>query len=201
MAEFQRTEIYALVDPRDNLIYYVGRSKDAEKRKTQHVRDARKYYENQLLKPEHDWFDIPLAKPSDMNDREYSNIKKLHWIATLIHYGREPIMLMLDSWDETPSTTDANRLEDAWIAEMRQRGQPLLNYIYSHRQNPSWYSGAKKGWASSPMEYVMKLKAGEVENGKSKYGKGNNWRRSRRNLKKSANPRRYNGRKRTRSKQ
>lgn len=193
------TEIYALIDPRTHEVRYVGRSVNAERRKKQHIRDARKYMEA-MVSPAHNWFEMPLVKPADMDEKEYSNIKKLHWIATLLHYGHEPVMVILDVWENTPSLTDAGRLEDAWIAQKKLEGHILLNHILTHRQNPSWYNGAKKGYANSPMEYVEMLKSGQIKSGKSSYGKGSNWRRSRRKLQKLNKPRKYNGRKRKRTK-
>jgi hypothetical protein len=151
--------IYALVDPETNQIFYVGRSKYPVDRLKAHLNEAREKY----VAPEIEWAEILGAIPRGKKD---GNKRKIKWINSIYRRELEPTFVLLDQW-ECNTIKDANRLEDAYIAEMRRRGEPLTNVITSHRMSPYWYSPMnarwKEGYAKSPMEYIEKLKSGEIK--------------------------------------
>lgn len=170
---YGKVYIYALKDPDTGRVFYVGRTKRTPRtRLLGHIAEAEKYARdtesvNKLL------WGVDVLK-GDVKSREHSNIRKLRWILSIKHRGLEVEQEVLDE-AEFDIEQDAARLEEAWIAEMRIRNQPLTNYIYSRRMNPSWYGESnpkyKEGWANTPLEYIDKLKAGEIGGTKTKTGK------------------------------
>ncbi len=152
--------IYALIDPETHEIFYVGRSKNPKVRTGQHFNEAK---DN---KPEN-WFAYLWGlEELSASKKSASNPQKIKRINDILTAGQTPIVKILDEW-YCEKLADANRLEDAWIAEMIQQGHPLTNFILSHRMSPKWYSpkrrGWRPGWSSSPMEYISALKSNHPE--------------------------------------
>lgn len=147
--------IYGLVDPRDNLYFYVGRTRRPNNRLLQHVSEAEKYKNSKEITIDE------LFGVVSRIDPDASNKRKLGKINSIKSDGYEPQFVILDTW-ECNDVTDANRLEDAWIAHMRLCGYSLTNKTLSHRMNPKWYSKDRKGWKegyyTSPEEYIQWLK-------------------------------------------
>lgn len=91
-------EIYGLCDPRDNLIYYVGMSVDAQKRYQQHLYGC------------------------------LGNDKYKQWMNELKKLGLTPILVILETIDKGPHAYDlAIKAEELWISKLLKDGQPLLN--------------------------------------------------------------------------
>ena len=175
---------YGLIDPQTQRVFYVGRSQRPHSRFAEHCAEATRYQmskthplerlwgidmSNVALEEalqEDGWGDMSVRHLSSPKTRE-SNVKKCKWILDLWERELEPEFKILDEWD-APTKIDANRLEDAWIAAMRAKRQPLTNVIYSHRMNPNWYGPAnkryKEGWPKDPDEYIARLKSGTVAN-------------------------------------
>jgi hypothetical protein len=145
--------IYALIDPDSKRIFYVGRSKYPNSRLLQHMNEAEKYKTAKEMTLT-DLLGITIRERPDA-----SNTRKLRWLNSIAARGLSPDFEILDEW-VCVDTSDANRLEDAWIAEMRRRGEPLTNKILSHRMNPSWYN-------TSPEQYINWLKDGKPLSSKS----------------------------------
>lgn len=139
--------IYALIDPDSKRVFYVGRSKHPNSRLLQHMSEAERY------KSARDLTLSDLLGLTKKENIEVKNKRKLRWLNSISERGLTPEFSILDEW-VCVDTADANRLEDAWIAEMRKRGEPLTNRILSHRMNPAWYK-------SSPEKYIKWLKAGK----------------------------------------
>lgn len=161
---YGKVYIYALKDPDTGRVFYVGRTKRTPRtRFLAHMSEAERYERDTNSVGKRLWgIDDDAPAP---NKREHSNIRKLRWILSIKNRGKETELEILDEW-EFDIEQDAARLEEAWIAEMRRMKQPLTNYIYSHRMSPDWYGETnpkyKAGWARSPMEYITKLKRGEI---------------------------------------
>ena len=156
--------IYALKDPRDNRIFYVGRTKRPNSRLMQHINEAKKFLsENQ--EPLERLLALKTTK-KPMVTKSGKNLLKISKILNIVESGCEVTFNILDEW-EAPTLDDANKLEEAWIAVIRKRGNYLTNYIYSHRMNPWWYGEKnkyyKEGWAKTPEEFIEKLKTKERE--------------------------------------
>lgn len=162
--------IYTISDPRTDQVFYVGRSKRPEYRFKQHVREAVKHYESTKDMLER-LFGITSEESTQTlaTKKKGANLRKMNRIISILKEDKEPLFKIVDSM-ECKTESDANRIEDAWIAKMRIQNQPIVNYIYSRRQDPSWYSPKRKGFkpwfASSPDEYIEKLKVGEVGDAK-----------------------------------
>lgn len=152
--------IYALKDPRDNRIFYVGRTKRSNSRLQQHLNEAKKFLvENQ------DPLERLLSMKSTKNamvTKSGKNLSKITKILNILESGCDVNFCILDEWN-APTLSDANKLEEAWIAVVRKSGSYLTNYIYSHRMNPWWYGEKNKyykdGWAKTPEEFIEKLKS------------------------------------------
>lgn len=93
-----RREVYALLDPRDNTIRYVGISIDANQRFAQHLRGyAGSRYERR-------------------------------WLRELREKGLSPTLLILETIPQGPDAYEiACEREKFWIQEMIQANEPLLN--------------------------------------------------------------------------
>ncbi len=173
--------IYGLRDPQTKRFFYIGRSQRPQSRFAEHCAEATRYqmstmhplerlfgidasgFELEDALQEDGWGELSVRHLSP-KIRE-SNVKKCKWILDLWERELEPEFEILDEW-VAPTKIDANRLEDAWIASMRAKRQPLTNVIYSHRMNPNWYGPAnkrfKEGWPRDPDEYIARLKSGTV---------------------------------------
>ena len=91
-------QVYALVDPRDDTIRYVGLSKDAQFRLQQHL------------------WGYCGSKQSRL------------WIESLQQLGMSPTLLILEEIDVGSDTYQlAHERELYWIREMLGAGEPLLN--------------------------------------------------------------------------
>ncbi|MGH2496123.1 MAG: GIY-YIG nuclease family protein [Ktedonobacteraceae bacterium] len=91
-------QIYALVDPRDNAIRYVGLSDDVKVRMYQHTR----------------------SYPG--------NVEEQRWIEELRRDGLSPILQVLETIDTGDDRYAlAREREEYWITEMSRLGYPLLN--------------------------------------------------------------------------
>lgn len=145
--------VYALIDPDSKRVFYVGRSKYPNSRLLQHMSEAEKY------KAAREFSLSELFGLSRKKSVEVSNTRKIKWLNSIASRGATPDFEILDEW-VCFDVADANRLEDAWIAEMRSRGEPLTNKILSHRMNPKWYK-------TSPTQYIQWLKAGKPSKHKS----------------------------------
>lgn len=159
MARYGYFAVYALADPDTKRIFYVGRSKRPQTRFKQHLKEA---LEAHITDPFAKLFGLDqLVTPDTAFE---GNDKKLGQIRQIVARGQEPLFIIIDEW-EAETLSEANRLEDAWIAEMRRRGEPLTNMTISRRMETWWYDrrrpGFKPGWAASPMEFIQRLKAGE----------------------------------------
>jgi len=90
--------IYALIDPRDNLIHYVGMSNDAVTRFNWHLHGG------------------------------FGNIRERDWLVNLQREGLSPILQILETIavSKNVSTVIRDR-EQYWIQEMLRLGHPLLN--------------------------------------------------------------------------
>ena len=157
--------VYALINPETKRVFYVGRSKNADTRLGQHIKESISYKNSQKTSVEK-LFGID---PEDVFERnmpfEKSNVNKIRAINNILTRGLKPELKILDEW-YAENIQDANRLEEAWIAEMRRIGEPLTNFILSRRMEVWFYSKDRSGWkpgyATSPKEYIEKLKAGEI---------------------------------------
>ena len=150
--------IYSLRDPDNNKVFYIGRTVDPETRLSSHIGETKRLFAYAKI-------DIDSKRLSGFVYKRLKsvafknnipNVRKHLWIQNILKRGKQPTMLIEDVWDGWKDTQDANRLEDAWIAEMRRRKEPIQNYIYSRRQNPTWYS--KEKGSATPMQYIKKLK-------------------------------------------
>lgn len=159
--------IYGLKDPRNNKIFYVGKTKRPKTRLQQHINEAR-LYANKHIDPIDRMFGY---KHVDVNKsyirKTGKNVEKIARILDIINSNQTVDMIILDEW-QCYSDDDASKLEEAWIAQIRSTGTYLVNYIYSHRMNPWWYGANnpnyKTGWAKTPLEYIEKLKQNITEN-------------------------------------
>ena len=155
--------IYAIIDPTSNRVFYVGRTNNLEYRIKRHFKEAE------------------LFDPDNLNDEKYMkllglnrwdnterhpNVEKAKWIKLIFGAGLEPVVKVLDSW-YAESLSDANRLEEAWIAHMKMMGEPLTNKVTSRRMQVWWYGENsprwKPGMARTPLEFIEMLKNGSVK--------------------------------------
>lgn len=153
IAAYGKFSIYALKDPVTNRVFYIGRSKHPSTRILQHVSEAQNYKASQQITEDQ------LFGLEKFLKRGTGSLKKMKWINNIIEKGLQPELIILDEWD-CFDVADANRLEDAWIAEMKRRGEPLTNRILSRRMKPEWY-------ITSPTQYMEWLKAGKPKHGVS----------------------------------
>src|SRR5713226_1431458 len=93
----RRYQIYALVDPRDNLAHYVGISIDAQSRFYGHMHDVT------------------------------GNYGESRWINSLKKNGLSPILQILEVIDGDNAGAIACEKEQYWISEMLRIGHPLSN--------------------------------------------------------------------------
>jgi excisionase family DNA binding protein len=94
----QAYQIYALVDPRDGLVRYIGMSKDAHKRFLGHLMG------------------------------NYGNMHEGRWINLLRKFGMEPILEVLEIIEEdSDAYALACEREIYWIREMTRLGHSLFN--------------------------------------------------------------------------
>lgn len=93
-------EIYALVDPRDNLVYYVGLSVDAENRLNGHLTGSG------------------------------DSLQARKWFLELRKAGLVPILRILEKIEpSSKAQTLACEKELYWIRELARQSQPLLNVL------------------------------------------------------------------------
>lgn len=169
---YGKVHIYALKDPDTDRVFYVGRTKRTpETRFLGHMAEASRYERETESVGKRLW---GIGDSVKSDTKEGSNVRKLRWILSIKNRGKDVVLEVLDE-AEFKIEQDAARLEEAWIAEMRKRNQPLTNYIYSHRMNPAWYGETnphyKVGWAKSPMEYIELLKNGKIGGTQTKTGR------------------------------
>lgn len=154
--------IYALKDPRNNLIFYVGRTKNFQKRLAQHISEANLYHTNHIDINDRLWGDIEKVPFGTGVKR---NVDKIRRILGIQQSGYAVEIEILDVWD-AETLGMATKLEEAWIAQKRVEQQPITNYIYSHRMMPIWYGKTNKyyqeGWAKTPLEYIALLKSEKI---------------------------------------
>lgn len=94
----KRYQIYALVDPRDNAIRYVGLSDDVKVRQYQHTRGYA------------------------------GNVQEQRWIEELQRDGLSPLLQVLETIDTGDDKYAlAREREEYWISEMKRLGCSLLN--------------------------------------------------------------------------
>lgn len=139
--------IYAIKDPITNRVFYIGRSKHPNTRILQHISEAQNYKASRQITEDQ------LFGLEKFMKRGLGSLKKMKWINNIIDKGLQPDLDIIDEW-ECIDVADANRLEDAWIAEMKRRGEPLTNRILSRRMKPDWYR-------TSPLQYMEWLKSGK----------------------------------------
>lgn len=97
--------IYGLADPDSGEVRYVGKAKDPEKRRDQHVSEVR--------------------NRSAANGRHF---ELFAWIESLLEADKEPALVRLEEVEETPD--DAWRVaEDRWIARFRREHGRLTNFV------------------------------------------------------------------------
>ena len=93
-------QIYALIDPRDNAVRYVGLSIDADERLISHLHDPN------------------------------ANLPKTRWVRELRQEGLSPIMQILETIEAGANALSlACQRELDWINEMQRRGYSLLNVM------------------------------------------------------------------------
>lgn len=92
-------QVYALIDPRDNLAHYVGISVDAESRFYGHAHEVT------------------------------GNYGESRWIKNLKKNGLSPILQILEEIDGDNAGAIACEKEQYWISEMLRLGHPLLTYL------------------------------------------------------------------------
>lgn len=152
--------VYTLKDPDTLRIFYVGRSKSPNSRLIQHKSEAQKFKTVSKNKTERLY---GIVTPG--NEDVTGNEKKLKWINSINQRGKNVIFEIIDQWT-VDTLTDANRLEEAWIAHYKSLGHPLTNVVTSHRMDPSWYGPTnpkwREGWARNPQEYIQMLKDGRI---------------------------------------
>ena len=90
-------QIYALIDPRDNLVHYVGISIDAESRFYGHIHEVTGNYEES------------------------------RWITSLKKNVLSPILRILEEIDGDNAGAIACEREQYWISEILRLGHPLTN--------------------------------------------------------------------------
>ena len=90
-------QVYALIDPRDNLVHYVGISIDAQSRFYGHMHDVT------------------------------GNYGESRWIKGLKKNGLSPILQILEVIDGDNAGAIACEREQYWISEMLRIGHPLSN--------------------------------------------------------------------------
>ena len=93
--------IYALVDPRDNLVRYIGQSKEPAKRLSHHVRG-----------------------------HEGPQTEKDIWISDLLDSGFFPTMVIVEAIKLSIGDDDipiVDERELSWMVGLKALGQPLLN--------------------------------------------------------------------------
>lgn len=89
--------VYALIDPRNDLVRYIGKSTTGMRRPRSH-----KYLSNLRNEKTH----------------------KANWIRSLVHQGLQPAITVLETFDSEASLSDAERF---WIAQGRGLGWHLTN--------------------------------------------------------------------------
>lgn len=153
--------IYALIDPRTDKIFYVGRSKHPKQRVKQHINGSKNVPEDEYEGENTYMYRLVGISPWDRKFLKSSNPNKDKTIAELLEIGQSPIVKIIDEW-ETEKLSNANRLEEAWIAHFFAHSQPLTNRLTSHRMMPSWYKRKGARFVGEPIEYIRQLKAGEL---------------------------------------
>jgi excisionase family DNA binding protein len=125
-------QIYALIDPRDNAVRYVGLSTDAYVRFYGHLNSTNDY------------------------------VQKKRWIIELRRQGLSPILQVIETVDASVDAQSiAHEREYHWIQEMLRLGHPLLNvrgnkhaYVrvsvpdYQKKRKPIFKIRSTKGWLS-----------------------------------------------------
>lgn len=149
--------IYALIDPNTNETFYIGRSKHPKQRYNQHINHTKNLPEND----DEYMYRLVGISPWEKKFLKSSNPNKDKRIAALLENGQKPIVKIIDEW-EAERLSDANRLEEAWIAHFFALRQPLTNRLTSHRMMPSWYKRKGARFVGEPIEYIRQLKAGEL---------------------------------------
>lgn len=170
--------IYALIDPRNDYIFYIGRTHNIKTRLNQHISESKKILE--AIDNNHiEIFGIDYVLATKTNTKKHPKIKR---IIEILQSNNVPTLLLIDQWDNPKSLKDENRIEDAWIAEYLRRGYKLTNHIYSHRQSYDWYKERNKQLklkTDSPLEYIAELKSGNItHDDNTKY----NWRTVKSNM-------------------
>ncbi len=157
--------VYALLDENDKP-FYIGRTKRPNSRILQHLSEAEQYENSRSFSA------LELLGLVFQEKPDVSNKAKLNKINAIKKNGAEVKIKILDEW-ECDDIADANRLEDAWIAEIRRQGHKLTNKILSHRMNPAWYNADRKGWKpgyyTNPTEYIAWLKSDAYKKKKDEY--------------------------------
>lgn len=115
MAEPRVFHVYALLSPSDDLVHYVGKTKDIHQRFRSHIQGARRSAQYGYCTPN--------------NHRE-------RWLWELALEDTQPVLAILEEIPITARTRAAydaaNRkalaLEAAWIARLKTTGHPLTNF-------------------------------------------------------------------------
>lgn len=98
----KQTYIYALVDPRDNTVKYIGKADDPQKRLVAHIHEAKQI----------DRWIITVSLPP-----------RTVWIYRLVALNLKPILFVIDKC----GLKEWRRREDRWIQWFLIRGAGLLN--------------------------------------------------------------------------
>lgn len=119
-------KIYALVDPRDDSVRYVGRTVSALRvRLSAHVTDARTY--------------LFEGKPQNCTSR------KAAWVRELKAAGQQPRIRLL----ARVRIDQGVEAERQWIAMLLEAGAPLVNGNLRNRARDEWLCGYAAALAST----------------------------------------------------
>jgi len=94
-------KIYALIDPRTNKIFYVGKTKDMYRRMRWHMSDAR------------------------VNSNEPLGSEMAIYLHRLVKSGLYPVIEILEEVDELV----VNRIEWEWALTLKLLGHPITNRL------------------------------------------------------------------------